>query len=141
MKFKKRGAREIVWGPEEPWVEPKKEFILGPAGAPADVTGAASSESASALGFLGAMAGAAEPSSSIEEDRPKSSPYGWEPGSSSSSSTSNPDSSYGSSSFSDSASSNIERLERLHRKLEYVSDRLEEMERKLRKVEDKLGIY
>jgi hypothetical protein len=138
MKFKKRGAREIVWGPEEPWVEPKKEVILGPAGTPTDVTGASSSENASALGFLGAMAAAAEPSSSSAEERPKSSPYGWEP-SSNISSQSSSDYSSSSDSFS-SSSEHVERLERLHRKLEYVSDRLEEIERKMRQVQEKLGL-
>ena len=62
VRFKKRGAREIVWGPEEPWVEPKKEVILGPAGTPSDIGLTGSSSSESALGFLGAMANSAEPS-------------------------------------------------------------------------------
>lgn len=147
VRFRKRGAREVVWGPEEPWVEPKREVILGPAGTPSDMTGAASSENASALGFLGEMASASQPSSSSlssstsglsspSEERPRSSPYGWEPSSSSSFNSSSNESN-----FSANSSDSIERIERLHRKLEYVSDKLEEMERKLRKFEDKLGVY
>jgi hypothetical protein len=145
VRFKKRGAREIVWGPEEPWVEPKKEVILGPAGTPSDVGLASSSSSESALGFLGAMVGAAEPSSSTNSssisgssERPASSPYGYDPTESSSGSSYSDSSS--SSSTSSLSSDHLERLERLHRKLDRTIERIEEIERKMNRVQDKLDL-
>ncbi len=144
VRFKKRGAREIVWGPDEPWVEPKKEVVLGPAGTPSDMNLASSSSSGeSALGFLGEMAGAAEPSSSLSDsgERPTKSPYGYNP----TESSSNPNSSYGysdssSSSNSSLSSNHVERIERLHRKLNKTIERLEEIEKKINRVQDKLDL-
>ncbi len=125
MRFsKKRGAREIVWGPEEPWVEPKKEIVAGPA---ADLSDTSTSEE-SALGFLGTMAGAAEVSENSEE-RPKPLPYGWEP-SDSSTSSSLSSSSYNSSSSNYESSDNFEKIMRLQRKIDNLVERIEALERK-----------
>ena len=115
MGFKKRGAREVVWGPEEPWVEPKKEVVLGPA---ADLSGSSTSGE-SALGFLGAMA-SANSSDSSESSSSTKSPYGWEPSESSSTSTSlasDPDM--------------TDKIFRLQRKIDSLVERIEALERKM----------
>ena len=122
MRFsKKRGAREVVWGPEKPWVEPKKEVILGPAGTPEDVSQASNSGETS-LGFLSTMAGAAEASQTVDQtsEERKSSPYGWEPSSNSSSSSSM-----------DSDSDMTNKIFRLQRKIDNLVERIEELERKM----------
>ena len=119
MGFKKRGAREMVWGPEEPWVEPKKEVILGPAGAQEDVS-KTSIPGETSLGFLSTMAGVASQENQ-ETERPKSSPYGWEPEASSSSTSSE--------SYSD--PDMTEKVFRLQRKIDNLVERIEELERKM----------
>jgi hypothetical protein len=122
MVFKKsRRPTEMVWGPEEPWVEPKKEVILGPAGTSQDVESASNSGETS-LGFLSTMAGAAEASNEPTEER-KSSPYGWEPSSSSYSSSSET-SSIGDSDMTD-------KVFRLQRKIDNLVERIEALERKM----------
>ena len=134
-RFRKRGAREIVWGPEEPWVEPKREVVLGPAGY-AGQSNSGENSGESALGFLGAMASSAEPSSSSssgvsESERPRSQ-YGWDPTASGQSNTIESNSSM--------SSDHIERIERLHRKMERMSEQIEFLQKKLEMIENKLGI-
>jgi hypothetical protein len=136
--FKKRRHGEQVWGQDgkvrEDHEIPKPEVILGPAG---DSSINSSVVNENAMGFLGTMAAAAssnesglDSSSSSENTRPASSPYGWEPSSSSSSGLS---SSPGlSSSISSSDSDVTDKVFRLQRKIDGLVERIEELERKAR---------
>ena len=120
MRFsKRRRAREVVWGPEKPWVEPKKEIVAGPAAdLPSSIT---SSSEDTGLGFFGAMASANSDNSNDQESEPKkSSPYGWEPGESSSSSLSS----------SPESGDNFEKIMRLQKKMDNLVERLEALEKK-----------
>ncbi len=130
---KKRRPTEMVWGPEKPWIEPKREVILGPAGSSQDVE-KASQPGETSLGFLSTMAGvnAASESSetSSETDRPKSSPYGWEPGSSSSSSSYSGSYSDSNSMSSSSDPDMTDKIFRLQRKIDALVERIEALERK-----------
>ncbi len=122
--FKKKRAREMVWGPEEPWVEPKKEIIAGPAADLSSSTGSSGLDE-SGMGFFGTMASA---NSSSSESEPKKSSYGWEPSENSSSSSSN---SYSSSEGSEAT----EKIFRLQRKIDNLVERIELLERKMQRGE------
>lgn len=135
--FKKRRNREIVWGQDNKIREdcdiPKPEVVLGPAG---DSSMKTSVVNENAMRFLGTMATASSSGNNLSsetnsiEEKPKSSPYGWEP-SSSSSSSSDFSSSSGSSYSSESGDAH-DKIFRLQRKIDNLVERIEELERKMR---------
>jgi hypothetical protein len=133
--FKKRRSREMIWGQDGKVREdneiPKPEVILGPAG---DSNMNSNIANENSMGFLGTMATAASSGADLSnsspaiEEKPKSSPYGWEPSSSSTDFSSSESSSSSYSSDSDAH----DKIFRLQRKIDNLVERIEELERKMR---------